>query len=339
MSWISSNSYLSEAQMENNATIVFERLLAKGWSKNAIAGVLGNMETESTINPGIWQSLDEGDYNGGFGLVQWTPARNYTDWATSKGYSIGDGDAQIIWIDTETTKTGQWIKTTTYNISFDKFKTSTATPEYLASAFLHNFERAGVAKETERRTQARKWYNFIEKLETGFSGNYYIIEGAISFCIDIAEDDAHGYDQDNRWGPDYDCSSLIITAFEKSGCPVKTRGATYTGNMVQAFKMEGFEEIPYTNGMELIRGDVLWRSGHTEMYIGDSKRVGAHINENGETTGGTTGDQTGKEISVATFSTSENWELVLRLPYTEDKWYKYDPKRKKYKFYLFGRKK
>ena len=43
----------------------------------------------------------------------------------------------------------------------------------------------------------------------------------------------HGYDQDDRWGlyGDYDCSSAVITAWESAGVPVKTHGATYTGNM------------------------------------------------------------------------------------------------------------
>ena len=37
-------------------------------------------------------------------------------------------------------------------------------------------------------------------------------EKAVTWAIRIANDPAHGYDQDNRWGPDYDCSSLVISA-------------------------------------------------------------------------------------------------------------------------------
>ena len=36
-------------------------------------------------------------------------------------------------------------------------------------------------------------------------------EKAVTWAIKIANDPAHGYDQDNRWGPDYDCSSLVIS--------------------------------------------------------------------------------------------------------------------------------
>ncbi len=162
MDWIYGNRYLSENEMQNNALIITDYLLTKKWSHNAIAALLGNMESESTINPGIWQSLDSSNTSGGFGLVQWTPSTNYTQWALDNGYAIDDGYGQLKWIDEETVSFGQWIKTDDYMFSFALFKTSTEEPEYLASAFLKNFERAGVEVEEQRRTNARKWYNFIK---------------------------------------------------------------------------------------------------------------------------------------------------------------------------------
>ena len=50
-------------------------------------------------------------------------------------------------------------------------------------------------------------------------------EKAVTWAIRIANDPAHGYDQDNRWGPDYDCSSLVISAWQQAGVPVKTKGS------------------------------------------------------------------------------------------------------------------
>ena len=38
------------------------------------------------------------------------------------------------------------------------------------------------------------------------------IEKAVTWALAIANDNTHGYDQQYRWGPDYDCSSLIISA-------------------------------------------------------------------------------------------------------------------------------
>lgn len=161
MSWVSKNAYLSQSEMENNADIIYSYLIDKGWTKNAIAGMLGNMQSESTINPGIWQSLDVGNTSLGYGLVQWTPATKYINWANSNGYNIADGYAQLKWIDEVTDVYGQWIPTSTYNFSWDAFKKSTQSPEYLASAFLKNFERAGVEVEANRRSQARTWWNYI----------------------------------------------------------------------------------------------------------------------------------------------------------------------------------
>ena len=85
-------------------------------------------------------------------------------------------------------------------------------------------------------------------------------------ALDIADDNSHGYDQINRWGaPDYDCSSLVITAYEKVGVPVKEKGATYTGNMREAFKKCGFVEVTdmITCNVQLV-----------EVYPGDK---GEHV--------------------------------------------------------------
>lgn len=161
MGWIQGNRYLTRSEMENNASIVRNYLTSKGWTLNAISGLLGNMQSESTINPGIWQNLNENNLSGGFGLVQWTPATNFTGWADSLGLAWTDGDAQLRWIDEQTASFGQWIPTTNYPLSFNDFKTSTETPETLASAFLKNFERAGVEVEAQRRSQAKEWYSFL----------------------------------------------------------------------------------------------------------------------------------------------------------------------------------
>lgn len=143
------------------------------------------------------------------------------------------------------------------------------------------------------------------------------IQSAVKWAVAIAEDASHGYSQESRWGPDYDCSSLVISAFEQAGVPVKTNGATYTGNMVNVFLSTGFTDvtssITLSSGAGLKYGDVLWKSGHTELVCGELEIVGASANENGEATGGQTGDQTGKEIRVRGYYNGP-WEKVLRWP-------------------------
>lgn len=106
------------------------------------------------------------------------------------------------------------------------------------------------------------------------------IEKAVTWALAIANDNTHGYDQQYRWGPDYDCSSLIISAWQQAGVPVKTKGAAYTGNMKSAFLACGFTDVTSRvnlrtgNGMK--RGDVIINTlHHTVMYIGNGRIVAA----------------------------------------------------------------
>lgn len=148
------------------------------------------------------------------------------------------------------------------------------------------------------------------------------VENAVNWMINTANNNLHGYDQKYRWGEkgDYDCSSAVITAWEYAGVPVKINGATYTGNMLNAFKRSGFSDVTHGYGINLKtgsglkRGDVLLTRGrHTAMYIGDGKIVQASLNEKGKATGGTPGDQTGKEFWIASYY-NYPWEYVLRYP-------------------------
>lgn len=141
-----------------------------------------------------------------------------------------------------------------------------------------------------------------------------VTDNAINFAVTIANDNSHGYDQIKRWGKDYDCSSLVISAYENAGVPVKANGATYTGNMKSAFIKCGFKALLYYRGIDLIKGDVLLNEQHhTAMYIGSGQIVQASINEKGTATGGKTGDQTGREIAVSPFyEYSKGWQYVLR---------------------------
>lgn len=146
---------------------------------------------------------------------------------------------------------------------------------------------------------------------TSSSKSYAIrsIQDAISWAIDIANDDTHGYSQKTRDGnPNYDCSSFVINAYENAGIPVKEAGAGYTGNMRRAFTECGFTWHSGTpNVEELQPGDVLLdESSHTEMYIGNGKMIGAHGDRDGQN-----GDSTGKEINVVNFY-SQGWDGYLR---------------------------
>ena len=89
--WISSNAPLSQSQMENNAGIVVELLTAKGVNSRTIAAILGNMQAESTINPGRHETGGQG-----YGLIQWTPQSVLIDHAGKIGLTdYENGSVQV----------------------------------------------------------------------------------------------------------------------------------------------------------------------------------------------------------------------------------------------------
>lgn len=125
MAWIEGNRFLTMSEMENNARIIWNYLGSKGWSINAVAGMLGNMQHESSINPKIWEALTV-DYSRGYGLTQWTPATKLFNWV---GTDNPTGEQELDRIIYESENELQWF----YNgevgesppITFKEFTTST----------------------------------------------------------------------------------------------------------------------------------------------------------------------------------------------------------------------
>lgn len=142
-----------------------------------------------------------------------------------------------------------------------------------------------------------------------------VIETAVSFAVNIANDDSHGYSQDSKKrfaGVDYDCSSLVISSYRYAGLPLKS---TYTGDMYNDFIKNGFEDVTRTvnlgTGAGLQRGDVLLnKAKHTAIFIGNGQIVHASISETGGIYG-KEGDQTGKEICVRSYY-NKPWDCILR---------------------------
>ena len=149
------------------------------------------------------------------------------------------------------------------------------------------------------------------------------VEAAINWAIGIANDDTYGYSDGSeacgyrsRYGPDYDCSSLITTAFRNAGFNLPYD--LYTGNMKKYFTEAGFTWIPASDipgfpasCANLQRGDILLNHvHHTELYLGNGQNVGAHWDWNG-ISGGIGGDGP-DEINVAGYHNRSNWDGVLR---------------------------
>ena len=142
-----------------------------------------------------------------------------------------------------------------------------------------------------------------------------IPEAAVQWAVKIANDQSHGYSQQSRYGPDYDCSSLALSAYKQAGVPIDFNKVCYTGNM-QNLIQYGFKDVTskvnLNTGNGLQRGDILWwhksgNQGHTAIYIGNNQIVHARGQSYGSPK---TGDQ-GSEIAVTPYYRG-SWQHVYR---------------------------
>lgn len=157
---------------EKNAWIVWQFLKSKGYTEQAAAGILGNMDQESGVMP-------DTDQIGGpaYGLVQWDgssyplvpPATwNGREYVQNLMRAAGiSGDYRIAKTQSQLLEwcmfNGQYIASSSYPYSVAQFKgltdIGTAT-----TAFEANFERPAVT-HPERVQLAIKWYNKLHGLK------------------------------------------------------------------------------------------------------------------------------------------------------------------------------
>lgn len=181
MSWISEDRYLSQSEMENNATIIIQYYRSLGINDNSIAGMLGNMQAESTLSP----VLTERGGGGGYGLVQWTPKSDLTNACNSYNlHPYTSGDIQIEVIRREvlnTTPITQWYSSSAFisnyynsgatadmiSISGKEFLDNTRnfTADKLAVCFMVCYERPSydpsVNHSADRQQYALNWLEFM----------------------------------------------------------------------------------------------------------------------------------------------------------------------------------
>lgn len=157
--WIARNDYLTDAEMQNNGDIIWSFFGGReGWTREAVAALLGNMQGESTVNPGLWESLIP--YGGGYGLVQWTPYTVYSEWA-GPGWE-NNGTRQCECIMHEYNDGGQWYPTAQYPMTFEEWAHSTGDVGELAYAFMYNYERPASLDHPERKAYAENWYGWLD---------------------------------------------------------------------------------------------------------------------------------------------------------------------------------
>lgn len=164
MAWIVKvgvNAYLTQSEMENNATEFYGYFNSKGFTIESVAGMLGNLQQESNINPGMKQTASA---SSGWGLIQWTPSSNLTDYATAHGsdWATGEIQTQLMWDEIINGYGGQWIPKPSLGYVYTGAEFSQLTDVAEAcKAYLYERERAGVEALDKRLTYASNWYEYL----------------------------------------------------------------------------------------------------------------------------------------------------------------------------------
>lgn len=180
MAWVSGNRYLGTSEMQQNVAEIWNILGGQGCTRNGVAAICANMQAESTINPGIWESLTpstDPEASHGYGLCQWTPWSKYAYWAGT-GWE-NNGPKQCARIIYEAQNGIQWFANYSAPtvgfpvnppITLWEMLTSTGDYQDLASYFLLYYEHPNesliVSTNQARRNNAVTWYNFIGTLPT-----------------------------------------------------------------------------------------------------------------------------------------------------------------------------
>ena len=180
MAWISRSGGLTQAEMENNANIVIAYYRSRNINDKTIAGILGNMQAESSINP---ERQEVGGQ--GYGLVQWTPVTVLQNHCNTLGLSpYNDGDVQLQVIIPEILNqsgVGEWYTSQAFisnyynsgatqdmiGITGQQYLDNTMNwePDKLAVLFMAGYERPSYNPDINhyqlRKQYALQWYQYM----------------------------------------------------------------------------------------------------------------------------------------------------------------------------------
>lgn len=284
-------------------------LLDAGYSKIAAAGVLGNLYAESGVRTDNLQNsaetrlgmtdeqyteaVNNGTYtnfindSAGYGLAQWTTAGRKQGlylFAQSKGVEINDASMQIEYLLGEISPSGGANGYATYQMgtpkrgySYSSWENAT-TIEEATLAFCFVFERPKDSNQDFRIPYAQMFYDrYKDATEISSSvGDVELtgdlkskMEAMLQEAIRIANDNRYGYSQELRMSEFYyDCSSLVYRLYKKF-FGIEMPSTTYDYDNYNQYY------IGSPTNVQLMPGDVLWRSGHVIMYIGNGNYVAA----------------------------------------------------------------
>jgi uncharacterized repeat protein (TIGR02543 family) len=171
---------LTSTERESNARYIFRYLHERGWSTQAIAAVLGNVQHEGQFNPGQWENAPN---SWGYGILQWTGWEKIQrmtglDRRTEKDKIDAMANTPVLpmtiqlnFLISSSRDGTEWNNNqravdryhSPYRSTFADFIISTDTPERLALVFHAHYLRSGdnATVVQQRSTLARNWHTKI----------------------------------------------------------------------------------------------------------------------------------------------------------------------------------
>lgn len=226
---------------------------SKGYSKEAIAGIMGNLAQESGYNPSVTNSI------GAFGLAQWLGSRraDLEAFAASRGTRPTDVQTQL-----------EFLHSELMDMNGGKSYTQMTDVQAAAVWFRKKFERPAEweANDPRRISEAQKAYGQFKNWQPSQAGTTTASGGKTSaFLRYVTAQEGTPYSQEQRMsGAYHDCSSLVLRGMRAAG--LDTTGANLTTRTIA--QDSRFVQI---SKAQLRQGDILWQSGHMAVYMGNGK--------------------------------------------------------------------
>lgn len=191
--WIATDVYLSQDKRNDNAKLVYNHLHnTLNWTPQAVAGIIGNMDVESTVNPALIQGRNihtlidnysclSISSSTGVGLVQWTGdtstppvGQKLASFAIRYGMDWYNGELQCFRLQREYEENIQFDPGTVDGVYWDweSYITSKESPSILAKVWQYLYERGGTDTETRQR-KALYYYRILTRMPLIIYANTY----------------------------------------------------------------------------------------------------------------------------------------------------------------------
>lgn len=188
-SYWSLGSYDSQNVLDN-ATEVYNQMIASGWTHEASIGAIANLCYESTgINAGQWEGRTPQTYYGnnqGFGIAQWTPWTKVRDFVGGQSQDkMMDGSAQVRMLLSQSSQWGtSYLSPSGYSSKYDlyapyystfaDYSQGTSSVEDMTTAYMICWEKPAFSYGHSSITERQKYARYFDEQLGGSGGKHYV---------------------------------------------------------------------------------------------------------------------------------------------------------------------